>query len=76
LSDRIRYYWTQPDVTSAFNCLLANLGGKIPATLLTQFFPDLYPDIHTALSMESAGDTIHLRIEKVLDAYRRACSAR
>lgn len=39
LSDRIRYYWTDPEVASALRKLLGNLAGvRIPAGLATQAF--------------------------------------
>ena len=38
-SDRIRYYWTDPDVAAALDALLAALSGvKLPETLVSQAF--------------------------------------
>lgn len=41
LSDRIRYYWPQPNVAGAVDELLARLGERsIPAPVLHQYFPE------------------------------------
>lgn len=41
LSDRIRYYWGNPQVRSAVGRLLQNLGGKpLPLTLVSQYAPE------------------------------------
>ncbi|MBR7560072.1 class II D-tagatose-bisphosphate aldolase non-catalytic subunit, partial [Escherichia coli] len=41
-SDRIRYYWTEPEAMQAVSTLMAALAGRdIPETLLRQFLPDL-----------------------------------
>ncbi len=40
LSDRIRYYWSQPRVQIALKCLFANLRSReIPASLMSQYLP-------------------------------------
>ncbi len=43
LSDRIRYYWTVPEIQVAFQRLMRNLGDRpIPLGLLSQYLPDEY----------------------------------
>ena len=37
-SDRIRYYWSDPEVAAAVDRLFANLDGELPATLVSQHF--------------------------------------
>ena len=40
-SDRIRYYWTVPEVSNALSTLFANLADKtIPQTIVSQYFPE------------------------------------
>lgn len=73
-SDRIRYYWAEPSVRSAFEQLVANLGGGIPLTLLVQHFPDLYPDPLAGEARDSVQQVIRKRIDTVLNTYRQACS--
>jgi D-tagatose-1,6-bisphosphate aldolase subunit GatZ/KbaZ len=41
-SDRIRYYWTVPEVQSSVEVLLTNLGSAIPENLLCEFLPLQY----------------------------------
>src|SRR5690606_3308931 len=40
-SDRIRYYWPEPELQQAVQQLFANLAAPIPLPLLRQFMPDL-----------------------------------
>jgi len=65
LSDRARYYWVQPEVRTAFQRLLKNLGGKVlPYALLSQFAGE------TGLNAEQV---IEWKINKVLNDYAAAC---
>jgi len=65
LSDRARYYWVQPQVWTAFERLLKNLGGKVlPHALLSQFVGE------TGLNAEQV---IEWKINKVLQNYSAAC---
>jgi len=66
LSDRIRYYWTQPEVQVAFEKLMTNLGDKaLPRTLLSQFVGG------TGLN---AAQVIAYKVDNVLDDYLISCS--
>ncbi|HNB52489.1 MAG TPA: D-tagatose-bisphosphate aldolase, class II, non-catalytic subunit [Anaerolineales bacterium] len=74
LSDRIRYYWTAPEVQTAFARLLHNLGAQsVPLSLVSQYFPDLYEAIRVGELPNRADRIILARVEKVLRGYRRAC---
>jgi D-tagatose-1,6-bisphosphate aldolase subunit GatZ/KbaZ len=65
LSDRVRYYWAQPEVQDAFKKLMKNLGNKpLPYSLLSQFVGEV------GLGAEQV---IDLRIAKVLNEYLEAC---
>lgn len=65
LSDRIRYYWVQPEVQNALRRLMENLGSRpIPDPLLKQAVGE------TGLN---AAQLIELKINRVLDDYRFAC---
>ncbi len=65
LSDRARYYWAQPEVQSALQTLMRNLGGeKLPYSLSSQFLGET--DI-------TAQQAIQLRIGRVLKQYQAAC---
>jgi len=42
-SDRVRYYWHEPDVQQAFQKLVINLSAApLPLTLLSQYLPDQF----------------------------------
>jgi D-tagatose-1,6-bisphosphate aldolase subunit GatZ/KbaZ len=65
LSDRLRYYWTQPEVQQALQTLMHNVGDKVlPYSLSSQFLGD------TGITAEQA---IERRIGKVLKLYSAAC---
>ena len=65
LSDRARYYWTNPEVQSAQNALMRNMGERVlPYALSSQFLG------RTGLSARAA---IQWRIRRVLDDYCAAC---
>ncbi len=76
LSDRIRYYWTRPEVIAAQQKLFANLvENPPPAALLSQYFPESYPAIRSG-HLEAGPEALVIdRIGRVLDGYRAACHA-
>ena len=66
LSDRSRYYWSQPDVQHALERLMQNLGSEVlPYSLSSQFLGE------TGINAQQA---IALRIGKVLKQYSAACN--
>ena len=67
LSDRIRYYWTQPDVQSALYRLRQNLGARVlPDSLLIQ---------HVGPTGLTADQVIEYKLDGVLRSYLLACGA-
>lgn len=70
-SDRIRYYWTQPEAEAAVGRLLAALDGvRIPETVLHQYLPDIVPaDVNTA------DDILVAAVDQVLAVYDSAAAA-
>jgi D-tagatose-1,6-bisphosphate aldolase subunit GatZ/KbaZ len=74
LSDRVRYYWALPDVQAAFNTLLANFRNQpIPLSLVSQYFPHLYPALRQGSLVNSAQALIIESIKTILSDYRQAC---
>jgi D-tagatose-1,6-bisphosphate aldolase subunit GatZ/KbaZ len=74
LSDRVRYYWALPDVQTAFNTLLANLHNRaIPLSLVSQYFPHLYPALRQGSLENSAQALIIESIKTIIRDYRQAC---
>jgi D-tagatose-1,6-bisphosphate aldolase subunit GatZ/KbaZ len=66
LSDRVRYYWVQPEIQRALEQLMKNLGkGVLPYALLGQFAGEVNLN---------AEQMIELKIYRVLDDYLAACS--
>jgi D-tagatose-1,6-bisphosphate aldolase subunit GatZ/KbaZ len=75
LSDRIRYYWSHPMVHDAFNVMLKNLYKiSIPATLLSQYVPDIYLTNKYGWNSISSEQVLLAKVQKVLIDYDQACS--
>ncbi|WP_232375040.1 D-tagatose-bisphosphate aldolase, class II, non-catalytic subunit [Mycolicibacterium mengxianglii] len=74
-SDRLRYYWPDPDIESARKTLLANLRRTaIPMPLISQFLPGQY---HRIRGGRLSADPQALVVDRVRDAlrpYAHACS--
>ena len=75
-SDRVRYYWNDPEVEAAVGQLLANLDLALPQALVGQYFPDALPAVQAGTLKNSAKDLVLFRIDAVLDIYARACGQR
>jgi D-tagatose-1,6-bisphosphate aldolase subunit GatZ/KbaZ len=71
--DRIRYYWSSPEVVASVGRLLNNLNRPIPRTLLSQYFPDFYPVIQTGELRPAPLPLIRQRIRSALVPYTSAC---
>ena len=78
-SDRIRYYWPQPDVRDAVRRLVANLAEHtVPLTLLSQYLPDQARAVRDGKlpARPSPRELIRHKVLTVLDAYAAACGMR
>jgi D-tagatose-1,6-bisphosphate aldolase subunit GatZ/KbaZ len=74
LSDRIRYYWTNPQVQVAFERLLHNLGhGPIPLSLISQFAPQQLEKIREGEINNSPDAIILDKVNSILEDYTFAC---
>jgi len=74
LSDRIRYYWTAPEVRSAVERLFANVRrNPIPAALLSQYLPWAADAVATGDVANEPTALARLRVRQVADVYARAC---
>ncbi|UMM09753.1 D-tagatose-bisphosphate aldolase, class II, non-catalytic subunit [Gluconobacter frateurii] len=75
-SDRIRYYWPQPDAEAAVKTLLRQLEETgLPDPLLSQFLPVQYEKIRDGLLPRHPRDIILSAIDTVLGLYDQACGA-
>jgi D-tagatose-1,6-bisphosphate aldolase subunit GatZ/KbaZ len=73
-SDRIRYYWTHPQVKQAVDTLLANLrSAVIPETMLSSFLPEAYHAVRAGLLAPDAHSLILHSIRRALHPYAAAC---
>jgi len=73
-SDRIRYYWSHPDVENARKRLFYNLADRgIPQTLLSQYLPRQYERVRQGL-LDCAPDALVFdRVRDTLEDYTVAC---
>lgn len=74
-SDRIRYYWSDPEIQTAQSRLMSSLANQdIPPPLISQHLPDQYTRIRRGeLPIEPVALVLD-RIRDVLRAYVFACS--
>jgi D-tagatose-1,6-bisphosphate aldolase subunit GatZ/KbaZ len=73
-SDRIRYYWANADIQSAFNQLIANLEGTlIPETLLSDYLPVQYGKVRSKEIINSPSSLIFDAVGCALTPYIMAC---
>jgi D-tagatose-1,6-bisphosphate aldolase subunit GatZ/KbaZ len=75
LSDRIRYYWAQPEVRQACARMLQRLGdGPLPLTLLSQYLPLQYAAVRDGALDNSVTALLHAGVGQVLRQYEAACA--
>lgn len=73
-SDRIRYYWPQPEVSAAVETLFDLLDGvEIPETMISQYLAALYPRVRAGEVRPFAGDLAIAAVDAVLEDYFAAC---
>jgi D-tagatose-1,6-bisphosphate aldolase subunit GatZ/KbaZ len=73
-SDRIRYYWPDPEVARSLQQLLVNLEqNPAPLTLIRQYFPVQYGRLRDGLIDNRPGDLVRDRIREVAWDYAWAC---
>lgn len=74
LSDRIRYYWVQPEVQYSLDRLIKNLSVRnLPISLVSQFAPQEKSVLIEGGAALTPENIISMRISSVLDTYWNAC---
>jgi D-tagatose-1,6-bisphosphate aldolase subunit GatZ/KbaZ len=74
LSDRIRYYWTVPEVKRACASLMQRLAGvPLPLTLLSQYLPGQYTAVREGRLPNEPRELLLEGVARVLRAYSDAC---
>jgi len=69
-SDRIRYYWPEPQAQAAVDALIARLVGRtIPETLISQHLARLYPDVVTGKLTTNPRELLLAAIDVALEMY-------
>jgi D-tagatose-bisphosphate aldolase class II non-catalytic subunit len=69
-SDRIRYYWPQPEAVTAVERLAARLdAAPIAETLISQYLPRLYPEVAAKRLGTTVRELCLAAIGKALDPY-------
>jgi D-tagatose-1,6-bisphosphate aldolase subunit GatZ/KbaZ len=77
LSDRIRYYWSVPEVKQACAHLVERLTGTaLPLTLLSQYLPSQYAAIREGRLQNDARAVLLDGVARVLCQYAQACRPR
>jgi D-tagatose-1,6-bisphosphate aldolase subunit GatZ/KbaZ len=75
LSDRSRYYWPLPAVTSALQKLISNLTEyPAPIPLLSQYLPNQSTAVREGTLANQPSDLIRHKIREVIDHYAYACA--
>ncbi|KGJ88682.1 D-tagatose-bisphosphate aldolase, class II, non-catalytic subunit [Thalassotalea sp. ND16A] len=73
-SDRIRYYWCQPRIQEAVDCLFDNLTNSgIPLPLISQFLPEQYRAIRNNDLTVTPEELVKAKIKQVTESYAQAC---
>lgn len=74
-SDRIRYYWPEPEAVAALDRLFARLEGvKIPEPLISQYLPRFYDRVASGALPGSARALAIEAVRDVLRTYAAACN--
>ncbi len=72
-SDRVRYYWHLPEISTAVALLISNLSAlRIPQSMLSRYLPAQYDRLRSG---KLAGDPESLLVDKVKDVLRVYASA-
>ncbi|HZL05752.1 MAG TPA: class II D-tagatose-bisphosphate aldolase, non-catalytic subunit, partial [Coriobacteriia bacterium] len=74
-SDRVRYYWPDPEISKAQSQLLANLGSvDIPLPMLSQYLPLQYSRVRSGELAAEASALAVDAVREVLRTYAHACN--
>ncbi|MFE6717036.1 D-tagatose-bisphosphate aldolase, class II, non-catalytic subunit [Streptomyces albidoflavus] len=74
-SDRVRYYWADPEIAAAQSVLFDNLGGAdIPLPLLSAHLPEQYRRVRAGELAPTPRELTVDRVRDVLRVYDRSCT--
>ncbi|SAL83518.1 tagatose-6-phosphate kinase [Caballeronia arvi] len=74
-SDRVRYYWADPEIDAAAQKLIGNLTGiRLPENLLSRYLPEQYWQVRRGLIDATPMSLIQSKIREVIGVYAEACN--
>ena len=74
-SDRVRYYWSRPEVETALNHLMKNMGDSIlPLSLISQYFPKQHDKLRAGLLPNHPRAFLLDKVKDMLTDYTIACN--
>jgi D-tagatose-1,6-bisphosphate aldolase subunit GatZ/KbaZ len=74
-SDRLRYYWPDPEIQASQEQLFSNLTGRdIPLPLLSQYLPDQYVRVRRGELTAEPRSLVVDRVRDALRPYSQACT--
>ncbi len=75
-SDRVRYYWADPEVETAAQKLIDNLTAiSIPENLLSRYLPAQYWALRRGVIDGSPMSIIQSKVREIIGMYASACRA-
>jgi D-tagatose-1,6-bisphosphate aldolase subunit GatZ/KbaZ len=75
-SDRVRYYWADPEIDAAAQKLINNLNEvTISENLLSSYLPEQYWQLRRGLIDASPMSLIQSKVREVIGVYAAACKA-
>jgi D-tagatose-1,6-bisphosphate aldolase subunit GatZ/KbaZ len=73
-SDRVRYYWADPEIDAAARTLVANLSARaLPENLLSRYLPEQYWQVRHGEIEATPMNLIYSKVRDVIGAYAAAC---
>ncbi|WMY11817.1 D-tagatose-bisphosphate aldolase, class II, non-catalytic subunit [Paraburkholderia phenoliruptrix] len=73
-SDRVRYYWADPEIDAAANKLISNLGNTtISENLLSRYLPEQYRQFRHGQIDATPMSLLQSKIREVIGVYAAAC---
>jgi D-tagatose-1,6-bisphosphate aldolase subunit GatZ/KbaZ len=74
LSDRVRYYWPDPEISAAQQRLFENLRETVPPLpLVSQYLPLAYAAVRLGQTSLDPAELVMAHVGATLDAYHGAC---
>jgi D-tagatose-1,6-bisphosphate aldolase subunit GatZ/KbaZ len=75
-SDRVRYYWADPEIDAAAQKLISNLNGvAIPENLLSRYLQEQYWQVRRGVIDASPMSIVQSKVRDVISMYAAACIA-